>query len=330
MLGLATAALAFSAAPGLRPRAAVVRAPVVPQMGVMDFVNGVKVSCCRPLFFGSFQSTPNHFFLFETQSHPSRFPRPQDSVIPDNTDETLRNAFGYQALGMGAAGLLAPGWCHAKVLGVTATATSTLFLQGIALSNLAMAGRFTRGSDADAATSGLLLFGLWWKVLRDAGAVFGGYIPQIITWNMIMSIVSARRRGGLWSSLTNADTDLLSGLLPRDYDTSLRNVVGGQILAWGVMGMFFPAFLASLIGFGVTPLISALGLGCAASNLVLGGRVLGGSDDDAAANGVVFFGGWAALTYLAKGAAVINGANLNLLILWNAAVAGYCAYKMTQ
>ena len=65
MLGLATAALAFSAAPGLRPRAAVVRAPVVPQMGVMDFVNGVKVSRRRPLFLVA--SSPRRTIFFSSK-----------------------------------------------------------------------------------------------------------------------------------------------------------------------------------------------------------------------------------------------------------------------
>ena len=65
MLGLATAALAFSAAPGLRPRAAVVRAPMAPQMGVMDFVNGVKVSCRPPLFL--VPSSPRQSIFFSAK-----------------------------------------------------------------------------------------------------------------------------------------------------------------------------------------------------------------------------------------------------------------------
>ena len=57
-------------------------------------------------------------------------------------------------------------------------------------------------------------------------------------------------------------------------------------------------------------------------------RTLGTSRSDAAANGVVFFGGWAALTYLAKGAGVLTGANLNILILWNAVSALWCAKNL--
>ena len=72
-------------------------------------------------------------------------------------------------------------------------------------------------------------------------------------------------------------------------------------------------------------MISFLTAGGALTNLLLASRVFGGDDNDAAANGVVFFGGWAVLTYLAKQAGTMTAANTNLLILWNAASAALCA-----
>ena len=64
------------------------------------------------------------------------------------------------------------------------------------------------------------------------------------------------------------------------------------------------------------------------SRLLLASRVFGGDDNDAAANGVVFFGGWAVLTYLAKQAGTMTAANTNLLILWNAASAALCLKQL--
>lgn len=205
-----------------------------------------------------------------------------------------------------------------------------MMMRGASLGNLALAGRFTGGSDAEAATTGFVWFALWTWALRNAArsGAFAGYAATLVTWNAAMALVSARRRGGLWATVSNADTDLLNSVLPRDYERSLRNFVGMQMSAWGVGGLFFADALGKTIGLTSTPFVAALGIGNAITNLVLGGKVMGGSDSAAAANGVVFFGGWAALTYLAKGAGVLTGANLNILILWNALSAAWCAKNL--
>lgn len=238
--------------------------------------------------------------------------------------------FGYQALAWGVGGLFAPAFMTTEILGQTVCATSTLCMRGIALGNLALAGRFTRGTDSDAATSGLIWFALWYNTLKNVGFGTSGYVPVLATGNAIMALVAARRRGGLWKSITTADTELLDTLLPRDYKTSVRNVIGMQMSLWGLAGLFFPTALAATLGLAMSPFVSALTAGNAVTNLVLGGRVMGGSDEDAAANGVVFFGGWATLVYLAKAAGTLTGANLNLLIVWNGACAAYCAWKLAQ
>jgi hypothetical protein len=295
LCALHAALLGFSAMPLHVGRVAPARVALHPQMGVMDVVNSVK-----------------------------------DSVVPSNSDQTLRNAFGYQALGWGAAGLLAPTYLSANVLGVTATTASNMLMRGMALSNLALATRFTGGSDADAATTGVVWFGLWYWCLNNAvsSGAFGGMVPMVVTWNAIMALVAARRRGGIWSTVTNADTELLDGLLPKDFDTSMRNFVGMQMSAWGVGLMFFASKVNSILGIATTPVLSALGVGLALTNLVLGGKVMAGTDNDAAANGVLFFGGWAVLNYMGKAAGVLTGANVGLLTLWNAACGAYCAYKL--
>merc|ERR550514_391039 len=143
-----------------------------------------------------------------------------------------------------------------------------------------------------------------------------------------MAIISARRNGGAWNSLTSADGKLLDQVLPTDYELSTRNIVGMQAFAWGVGGLFFPARVFSLFGLATSPLVLALGTGNAITNLVLGGKIMAGTDDDAAANGVTFFGSWGVLTTLGIGAGVFTGQYVSLIAMWNLAMALYCATKI--
>ena len=155
------------------------------------------------------------------------------------------------------------------------------------------------------------------------------------------------------------DVDVVSSVLPRDQKASLRNFVGIQALGWAISGIFFSSALTSTLGaprgtpptpihtpapsrthrahrslllpctgLASTKMISFLTAGGALTNLLLASRVFGGDDNDAAANGVVFFGGWAVLTYLAKQAGTMTAANTNLLILWNAASAALCLKQL--
>ncbi len=165
--------------------------------------------------------------------------------------------------------------------------------------------------------------------------------------------------------MTNVDVDVVSSVLPRDQKASLRNFVGIQALGWAISGIFFSSALTSTLGaprvthrtrllpfahlpssrpahtaptltarsslqkgLASTKMISFLTAGGALTNLLLASRVFGGDDNDAAANGVVFFGGWAVLTYLAKQAGTMTAANTNLLILWNAASAALCLKQL--
>jgi len=254
----------------------------------------------------------------------------KDSVIPANSEKSLRNAVGYQALAWGIAGVCAPAVVQSKILGVTATAGSNLLVRGLGWSNLALAGRIVRGSDPNAATTGVIWFTAWHLALKSAvgAGTYAGYASALVTWNLVMAVVSARRNGGIWSSLTSADTTLLDQVLPSDYEVSTRNIVGMQAFAWGVGGLFFPAKVFGLFGLATTPLISALGLGNAITNLVLGGKIMSGSDDDAAANGLTFFGSWGILTTMAIGSGLFTGQYASLIAVWNLAMALFCASKL--
>ena len=169
----------------------------------------------------------------------------------------------------------------------------------------------------------------YWALGKGAASgVYAGYVGAIVTWNLAMAVIAARRNGGIWSTLTSADGKLLDEILPRDYEVTTRNIVGMQAFAWGLMGLFGSSTLFTLLGLTATPLLSALSLGNAITNLVLGGKIMGGSDDDAAANGVTFFGSWGVLAALGVGSGLLTGQYMSLVAIWNLAMAVYCATKL--
>ena len=155
-----------------------------------------------------------------------------------------------------------------------------------------------------------------------------GYVPQIIVFQALMVLVAGRRNGGAYKTLTTADTTALSSMLPRDYETSTRNMVGLQMSGWGAAAVFFPAVTFNLLGLAANPLMSAMMTAIGLTNLVLGGKVLGGTDDAAAANAVVFNGGWAVLLALGRTAGVFSGTYVPVITVFNGAFALWCASKL--
>ena len=63
--------------------------------------------------------------------------------------------------------------------------------------------------------------------------------------------------------------------------------------------------------------------GLAINNLVLGGKVMAGSESDARNNGLLFFGGWAAISVVARNAGLMSGQYAVPCLAWNAACAAY-------
>ena len=102
----------------------------------------------------------------------------------------------------------------------------------------------------------------------------------------------------------------------------MQNVVGVQMLGWGLGLLFAPEWLTSnILGGKVGPTILLQGL--AINNLVLGGKVMAGSESDARNNGLLFFGGWAAIAFFARQAGHMTGQYAVPVIAWNAACAAY-------
>jgi len=162
---------------------------------------------------------------------------------------------------------------------------------------------------------------MWYNLIKNSG--FGGYAPQIMLWNAACALSCARQQGGLFATVTKLDTGALSSLLPRDRKFSLRNVLGLQCLGWGVVSLFFSSLLTGprLINAAVS---STMVAGTGLAHILLGGRVFGGSDDDAATVGIVTIGAWGVLAYLAKSAGLWSGSLLNVVMAWNLAFAAYC------
>jgi len=254
------------------------------------------------------------------------------SVVPDNTDQTLRNAFGLQAVGWGVGGLVVPNAMMTTLFGTAISGASVPLMRGLGVANLLLGVRMCKGSDSEAAATGFLFFAVWYKLLTKAVAAgtIGGYGAQIALWNGLCALSAARRQGGLFDTLTKLDMSALTNLLPNDREVSVRNIVGVQTSIWGVICTFYQSFFfgSKLLGCaaGTMGALTASGIGLAA--LLLGGKVTSGSEDDAASTGLVLFGAWATIGWLGKAAGVFTGSYMAAVTIWNAAVAAYCLTKM--
>ena len=108
------------------------------------------------------------------------------------------------------------------------------------------------------------------------------------------------------------------------------------MLAWGAYIMFAPGNFFSRFGVGTADRYGALVVsaatkffasGLAVNNLILGGKVLAGDNDDAAQDGLLFFGGWTLLLKLAQSASAVSGAWVTPCLWWNGAMALYAAKR---
>jgi len=259
-----------------------------------------------------------------------------DTVVPDDTKASLRNAVGYQAVGWGLGGLLIPTKMMSVCYGAVATGGNLALLRGLSVTNLVLGTKICKGSDKEAAATGFLFFAGWTMFLKKALAAgtFAGQTSTIITWNMVMAIVAARRQGGLWATAKSLDTDAVSSVTPTkasfDDVTAPKNLIGLQLFGWGVIASFFPSFLfgSNMLGMKADGIatVSAQGIGMA--NLLLSGKVLSGSDKNAAATGAVTLGTWAVLGYLGKASGAFAGKYTGLTALWNAAMVAYCVKSL--
>ena len=103
-----------------------------------------------------------------------------------------------------------------------------------------------------------------------------------------------------------------------------------KMIAWGAYIALAPQNFFSRFGIGtavkggglaVSAATAFFAKGLALNNLILGGKVLAGSNEDAASDGLIFFGGWVALLQMAKTAGAISGASLAPCIWFNAFMA---------
>jgi hypothetical protein len=92
-------------------------------------------------------------------------------------------------------------------------------------------------------------------------------------------------------------------------------------MEWRLTRRFSTTRRKILISTQVGPTILLQGL--AINNLVLGGKVMAGSESDARNNGLLFFGGWAAISVVARNAGLMSGQYAVPCLAWNAACAAY-------
>jgi len=219
------------------------------------------------------------------------------------------------------------------LFGATVSGGNLAMLRGLSVTNLVLGTAICKGSDADAAKTGFLFFAAWTQFLKAAvsAGTFNAYTGSIIAWNTAMAVITARRQGGLWKTVTSLDTDSLSSVLPSgDIDLSPKNVVGLQLSAWGVISTFMPGFLfgSKMLGMKMDPIGTVTASGLGLGNLLLGGKVMSGSDKDASAVGAVVLGAWAVIGYAGKSAGYFTGKYMAATTIWNAAMAAYCVKNL--
>lgn len=287
---------------------------------------------------------------------------------PSTVAKTLRGWVGIQPVAWGLAGMLAPEWIVTTCFGGSLTATNALLLRSLAVSQLVLGTRIYEGTNDNAAATGFVLFAGWFQILRHvlATGTVGAYTSVFVAWNALNALVAARGQGSLFETGTHLDVKALDAVLPRDSklsirnfigvqfdavlprdsELSIRNFIGVQFAAGGVMKLLFQNFVTgpSVLGLvaatakgavavdGATAAAKAItGLalsGAGLSGILLGGQTFGGSDRKAAANGLVVFGGWAAVVAAGKTAGYFTGQYLGLVFLWDVLMAAYCAYTL--
>mmetsp|Transcript_17428 Transcript_17428/g.53596 ORF Transcript_17428/g.53596 Transcript_17428/m.53596 type:complete len:283 (-) Transcript_17428:124-972(-) len=241
----------------------------------------------------------------------------KNAVAPSELSASSQAIYSWTGLALGAVSLVKPEMIGEKVLGIAGTGANAGMIRGAGLAAALLGSRLGRDSDSQAASSAALWLGGWAYMLRGAAGVAG----RTQTVCALLALSALRRSGGLYNFVTTLDTNGLSAVLPKNRDVSMQNIVGMQMMAWGLGLIFAPAWLATNVCGVSHP--AALTTGLAVNNLVLGGRVMSGSEADARSNGLLFFGGWAAIAVMARNAGHFSGQYAVPVIAWNAACAAY-------
>mmetsp|Transcript_22696 Transcript_22696/g.68113 ORF Transcript_22696/g.68113 Transcript_22696/m.68113 type:complete len:286 (+) Transcript_22696:78-935(+) len=240
------------------------------------------------------------------------------AVAPAEIGSTSQAVYSWVGLAVGAAGVVKPELVAQKLLGVASGGNTDIAIRGASLAAMLLGARVGRESDSAAAGSAALWLGAWAYMLRGAT----GVAARTQTACALLALSAVRRSGGLYNFVTTLDTDGLSAILPTNRDLSMQNVVGMQAMAWGFGLLFAPQYIATnLMGSAAAPAIVTNGL--AINNLVLGGKIMSGSESDARNNGLLFFGGWTAIMVMARNAGLMSGQYAVPCLAWNAACAAY-------
>ena len=150
----------------------------------------------------------------------------------------------------GACSIIKPELVAEKVLGVASSGSNAVMIRGAGLAAALLGARLGRDSDSQAASSAALWLGGWAYMLRNAAGVAG----RTQTICALLALSAVRRSGGLYNFVTTLDTNGLNAVLPKNRDLTMQNVVGVQMLGWGLGLLFAPEWLTSnIMGGKVSP-----------------------------------------------------------------------------
>ena len=165
-------------------------------------------------------------------------PQPEREFVPNTSPHA------------GACSIIKPELVAEKVLGVASSGSNAVMIRGAGLAAALLGARLGRDSDSQAASSAALWLGGWAYMLRNAAGVAG----RTQTICALLALSAVRRSGGLYNFVTTLDTNGLNAILPKNRDLTMQNVVGVQMLGWGLGLLFAPEWLTSnIMGGKVSP-----------------------------------------------------------------------------
>ena len=203
----------------------------------------------------------------------------KNAIAPSEIGASSQAIYSWGGLALGACSIIKPELVAEKVLGVASSGSNAVMIRGAGLAAALLGARLGRDSDSQAASSAALWLGGWAYMLRNAAGVAGR--TQTICALLALSAVrrsrsrraNQRRRGAFaarrttattsgrlasllicYNFVTTLDTNGLNAVLPKNRDLTMQNVVGVQMLGWGLGLLFAPEWLTSnIMGGKVAP-----------------------------------------------------------------------------
>ena len=193
----------------------------------------------------------------------------KNAIAPSEIGASSQAIYSWGArteIALGACSIIKPELVAEKVLGVASSGSNAVMIRGAGLAAALLGARLGRDSDSQAASSAALWLGGWAYMLRNAAGVAGRTqtICALLALSAVRRVAAAPRSQLLICFVTTLDTNGLNAVLPKNRDLTMQNVVGVQMLGWGLGLLFAPEWLTSnIMGGKVGPWKSTF-VGCLA------------------------------------------------------------------